>query len=263
MRGAGATGEPGAPAAGWSKVRGLLSVPVACLVLLLAGCGYRHYAGPLQPAPEAGAATEFSVADDGTVTYTQGRLEISVRPLTDEELNRQFASHSSGGIRITNPYTFGDWVDPETGTRPPRFTVFLLRVKNYMFPKMQLDPADVRLAAANGREYRALDVEELGWYYQKYLTSYSGNHYLQYKERLGLLRRTMYASEPVFSGQEQEGFLVFPVLHHDVRRVALQLRQVSLRFDVWDEPIEQVDVAYLFQRETGRIYPDGRRAAER
>jgi hypothetical protein len=65
----------------------------------------------------------------------------------------------------------------------------------------------------------------------------------------------------VFSGQELEGFLVFPVLHPDVREVQLQLRHISLRFDVWDEPVEQIDITYPFTREIGKEYADGRRAA--
>ena len=231
----------------------------AAWMLLLAGCGYRYYAEPFTPASEMAAATEMEVSDDGTLTYIQGRLEIGLRPVTDEELNRQFSSHSRDGIFSANPYTYSDWVDPELGERPPRFTVFRLKVKNYMYPKMRVDPVRARVLAQNGRRYAPLSLPELEWHYQKYVTGYAGNNYAVYKERLAILRSTLYAGDVVFSGQEAEGFLVFPVLHHDVQRIRVQLCNVALRFDVWDEPVEQVDIEYVFEREIGRVYPDGGR----
>jgi hypothetical protein len=238
---------------------------IVCLgiagALCCAGCGYRYYAEPLGPAADAASIADMQVADDGTVTFTQGRLEISIRPMTDEELNRQFAVHSQSGIASTNPFTYGDWSDPEAGASLPRFTVFRLKVKNYKYPKLQVSPQAARIIAQNGREYTPLGLPQLEWYYQKYLTSYSGNNYLSYKERVGILRRTMYAGDMVFSGQEDEGFLLFPVLHHDVSRIRLQLRDVSLRFDVWNEPIEQADIEYLFERKIGRVYATGETTA--
>jgi len=61
----------------------------------------------------------------------------------------------------------------------------------------------------------------------------------------------------VFSGQEKEGYIVFPVLDPDVRELRLRLQEVALRFDVWNEPVEQVDIDYAFQRDIGRILSNG------
>ena len=58
--------------------------------------------------------------------------------------------------------------------------------------------------------------------------------------------------------REKEGFVVFPKLHHQVRRVQFILRDVVLRFDFRNEPLEMIDVQYDFHRETGRLYRDGR-----
>jgi hypothetical protein len=232
---------------------------VVCL-LAVSGCAYRYFADPLQPAAEMAAAGEMQVSDDGTITYIRDRLEISLRPVTDEELNRQFVTHSQKGIFSANPYTFGSWVDPELGDSPPRFTVFRVKIKNYMYPKLRVDPLTTRLVAQNGREYTALSLAELEWYYQKYVTGYAGNSYSLFKERLSLLRSTLYPGDMVFSGQEAEGFVVFPALHHDVRRIRVQLRNVALRFDVWDEPVERVDIEYVFERRIGRVHPDGVRS---
>jgi hypothetical protein len=45
-----------------------------------------------------------------------------------------------------------------------------------------------------------------------------------------------------------------------VSGIRVQLRHVTLRFDVWDEPVEQIDIGYAFARRIGREYADGRRA---
>ncbi|MFP6766603.1 MAG: hypothetical protein VB859_00445, partial [Planctomycetaceae bacterium] len=64
-------------------------------VLLSTGCGYLHYAGPLRPQTEQPEA--MVVADDGSVTYEKNRFEVKLRPLSDAELNRQFATESQQG----------------------------------------------------------------------------------------------------------------------------------------------------------------------
>ena len=180
-----------------------------------------------------------------------------MRPQTDAELNRLYPAYSKGGMESINPYTYGDWEDPETGSTPQRFTIFLLKVKNYSYPKVQIDPLKVSLIASNGREYPALDPLEFDEYYRPYATAYSGNLYNRYEERKDLFASSRYASEPVFSGQEAQGFLVFPALHPDVRELRLKLEDVAIRFDFRGDPIEVLDLEYLFFREIGRIYPDG------
>ena len=103
------------------------------LLLVLSGCG-RYFAGPLQPADQQ--TVDMTINDDGSLTYTLERLEVSLRPMTDAQLNRQFAGSSERGARSTNPYTFGDWSPMGDEWTPPRFTVFALSVKNYQFPKV-------------------------------------------------------------------------------------------------------------------------------
>lgn len=236
-------------------------VPVLAAGLLLAGfwvaCGYRYYAGPLQPLPDAQQQTGMQVSDDGTVLFVQERFEVGVRPQTDAELNRLYPTYSKGGIASINPYTYGDWKDPETGSTPQRFTIFLLKVKNYSYPKVQIDPLNVSLIASNGRQYPTLDPREFDEYYRRYATAYAGNLYDRYEERKDLFAASRYGAEPVFSGQEAEGFLVFPALHPDVQKLRLKLEDVAIRFDFRGDPIEMLDLEYVFFRETGRIYPDG------
>ncbi|SVE30085.1 uncharacterized protein METZ01_LOCUS482939, partial [marine metagenome] len=78
-------------------VAGRLVVWAVCLSFC--SCGYYHYAGPLSPLDEQGVA--LTVADDGSVTFTQDRFEVRLRYVTDRELNRQFAAHSTAGPKST------------------------------------------------------------------------------------------------------------------------------------------------------------------
>jgi hypothetical protein len=59
----------------------------------------------------------------------------------------------------------------------------------------------------------------------------------------------MFPSDPVYSGQEVEGFLIFPTLHVDVSSIDVVIHDAALRFDARDEPVETVDLSYGFGRE--------------
>lgn len=231
-----------------------LWLPVIAL-WLVAGCGYHHYAGPLQPVDRQAAS--MTIADDGGVTYVQGRFEVRLRPVSDDELNRQFSKQSRGGAKSINPYTYGDIEFYEGRQKRQRFTVFSMSVKNYEYPKVKIDPARVRLLASNGRQYWSLSLKQLDNYYRIYATAYEGNAYTRYRARRDLLLRTMFPAEEIFSGQEAEGFIVFPSLHPDVDLVSLVVHDLVLRFDYRDEPVETVDLSYEFRRDIGRLYPDG------
>ena len=230
--------------------------PALCLQML--SCGYHFWAGELRPLDEEIQKPGTRVSDDGTVSFIEKRLEVSLRPMPDEQLNRQFSAHSKAGRESTNPYTFGDWRDPETGGVPGRFTVFLLKVKNYTYPKMQVDPSKALIVTDIGMEHSSLGLWDLERYYQPYITGYAGISHERFEKRKDILKATLYSGEVVFSGQETEGYVVFPKLHHTVKKIHVILRDVALRFDVRDEPIETVDLEYGFYRETGRLYADGR-----
>lgn len=223
---------------------------------ILGGCGYHYYAGPLRPADIQQAS--MSIADDGTVTFAQDRFEVRLKPMSDEELNQQFFNNSQGGARSTNPYTFGNTVFWGTDQEKQRFTVFRLSVKNYAYPKVKIDPAKIVLRGANKREYWSLSFEQLDTYYRAYAIGYRGNEYARYQERRDLLRRTMFKNEEIFSGQEADGFVVFPALHLDVGDVEVLVHDVVLRFDFRNEPIETSDISFSFTRDIGRIYKDGK-----
>lgn len=220
------------------------------LPLFIFGCGYHYFAGDLMPQSRSFQTAGMAVRDDGSVAYIHERLEISLRPVTDEELNRRFPEASNEEIKSTNPYTYGNWKDPVTGNTPRRFTVFLLKVKNYTYPKVKIDPAKVKIISKNGREYSSLSLMELEEYYYPYVRGYSGVAYNRFEARKDILRATLYTGDVIFSGQEGEGYVIFPRLHHDVSDIEVWVNDVVLRFNVLGEPIETTDLVFLFHRET-------------
>ncbi len=231
-------------------------------LLLLAGCGYRlgyrHFSGPIMPAADLEQEAGYVVGDDRSITYLRDRLEVSLLPLTADMLNRQFAAESAaprGFLRPNpyatahNPYTYGDWEPPGEGQAPARFTVFLLKVKNYAFPKVRIDPADISISAPNGRRYQALSFSALVEYYWPYAVAYAGNSREGFVERRDLLRRTLFNDEMIFSGQEKTGYVVFPPLDRDVAEFTVRIEDMALRFDYKGEPLEETDIPYRFRRE--------------
>lgn len=230
----------------------LLGLTSLALALGCSYFGYKHVVGPLQPVPAQ--EQEMSVADDGSVTFTRGRLEVVLRPLTSDEMNEQFSSASTAGNRSTNPYTFGN-TEFQDGLRHERFTLFHLKVKNYAYPKVLVDPTKIEIVASNSRRYWSLDLSQLDNYFRAYSVGYRGNEYNRYKESMEILRRTMYPTIPVYSGQEADGYVVFPTLHTDVRVIDVIIHDAALRFDVRDEPVETVDLSYSFGRKVRRALP--------
>lgn len=226
---------------------------LAALVFLALGCA-RYFPGAVQPLPEARQPSGTTVQDDGTVSQARERLQISLRPRSDAELNRVFAANSIGGARATNPYTFGDWKPPGERVTPQRFTVFLLQVKNYQYPKVRIDPGLAVLRSGSGRVYRSLSFLELSEYYRSHALAWAGGEYARYGERRDLIRRTLFRGEMIFSGQDHEGFLVFPVLPPDVTDFTVTLADVALRFNYADEPIQTETLTFAFTRQVSRGY---------
>jgi len=222
------------------------------------GCAFRPYAGELRALVEADQSQGMSVADDGTVTFSQGRLQISLRPMTDEELNRQFGGANAAGVKKPNPYTFGSTRMGLAQVTPRRFTVLRMSVKNYEFPKVRLS-GDVVVTSASGREYFDLSMDQLEVYLRGYALAYAGNTYNRYSEQKDLLRRTSFPkATDIFSGQEQEGFLLFEPLADEVSDITVTVRDVIVRFDYQGDPTEHLSATFRFRRDVGRVFPDGR-----
>ncbi len=217
----------------------------------LFGClsriGQRQFAASPEPAPAQSEG--MVVQDDGSIIFVKDRLEISLHLLGDDYLNRQFPSASNKGVRSTNPYTYGDWKPWGQEWTPQRFTVALVNVKNYAYPKIFIDPKNIYITTSNRRAYERLNKGLLEDHFSSYLRAYSGLQRRTYESISDLLTRTLYPADLVFSGQESSGYVVFPVLDGDVSEFTVHLPRVVLRFDYKSDPVETIDLAYKFHRD--------------
>jgi len=230
------------------------SIALACVCLMLTGCG-RYFGGPIEPAAEENQTTHMTVGDDGTITYSFERLEISLRPMRDAELNRQFQSRSQNGAASTNPYTYGNWRPMGENWTPPKYTVFLLKIKNYAYPKVAVDPLRAQLDSETSRRtYDPLAPEQILEFYYGHIEGYAGNSYRRFQDRRDVLRLTLYQDEPLFSGQEKEGYIVFPQLDPDVKKFAVSLSDIAVKYNYAGDPVETIDLSFRFEREVYKGY---------
>jgi len=240
----------------WGALLIMARLSGLCLVLLLVSACGRYFAGPIMPAAEDRQEAASVVQDDGSITQVHDRLEISLRPMSDDELNRQMATFSQDGANSANPYTFGNWKPIGDSYTPPKYSVFQLTVKNYQYPKVMLDPGNAELLARGAhREFRPINREDILEYYYSLNQAYTGHNSRVFSERSDLLRKSLYPSdEYVFSGQETVGYVVFPVLPPDVLEFEIEIRDIGIRFNYRDEPTEQMDLVYRFEREVFKGY---------
>ena len=106
---------------------------------------------------------------------------------------------------------------------------------------------------ADGRQWPPISGAELGRYGRVLLALCRRlwrQRLLKTEERKDILQETMYKTDEfVFSGQESIGLIAFPPLHRDVSSFVVEIEDLALRFDFRDEPVETVNIAYLFDRE--------------
>ena len=220
--------------------------------LALGGCG-RYFPQGLEPASQQAAG--MTVNDDGSITYVLDRLAINLKPMTDAELNRQFPSESTGGAASVNPYTFGDLRAPGEDWTPSRFTVMQLKVSNYQYPKVRFDPLKVTILSPNNRTYKSMSYAQKYNYYRAFWQGRTGKGRVDFRDRTSILKQTMYTeATTIFSGNEQEGYLVFPRLDDDVTSIQLKIEDIGVRFDYSDAAVETIDLAFSFEREVLRGY---------
>ena len=239
-------------------------ISILAAVALLLGCGHYLIPGRFQPLEVAQQQTDIQgssmkILDDGTVTFVQNRLEVSVRPMTDEEINRQFPAESTNASGPadelpSNPFTYGNWIDPRTGKAPQRLSTFKITVKNYEYPKVKFDPLMVTVESANGRIYYpwgGYDVEE---YFRRFPIAFNGLGWVRYDARKDIYSRTKYPDDEFcFSGQEVEGYVVFSKIHDDVSEIAVEIPEFGLRYNFRNEPIETIDLSFRFKRDIKKV----------
>jgi hypothetical protein len=203
----------------------------------------------------------YTLEEDGAISYNLDGLKISVKPMTDEKLNKMFPENSYQEEASTNPYTYGNWVDLDLGYTPNRFTVFLIKVFNYAQPKVNLDPLTSVLTTnrgatllpyARGQKDNPGNERNFESYYEKIKGS-SGVERIRFEERLGLIRQTLFTEGQIFKGDKKDGFIVFDPLDESVKEVELKIIDFVFKYDSNNWPQEKINISFTFNRELNKI----------
>ncbi len=199
----------------------------------------------------------FSIDEETSeFQYDLGGTTISIKYMTDAELNELFPEQSNQGVYSTNPYTFGNWVDPSLGYTPNKFTVFQISIVNRSFAKMSLDPRSCELYTDLGEVFysytTSVAAARHGNSFEEYYKTrrgQSGNEHYRYEMRLGMVRGKNYGlDEMVFRGDSYSGLVTFDALRPDVKKVRIVLNDIVYRFDAFNRPSDMVTVYYDFDR---------------
>jgi len=237
----------------------MVILALACFLLGCAGIAPPKVAvhTQLNPIPEE-LGPDYSLEENGTVVYEHPGMKVTVKYLIDDELNAAFPEHSNKGQASTNPYTYGNWVDPELGYTPNRFTVFKVTVHNYTLPKINLNPSEALLISDRGHRLNSYvrEAKEIGHLnFEEYYLARKGGSGVEenrYLERMGLVRQTLYVAGKIFKGDMKEGFLVFDPLDTRIQKAQLVLKDFVLQYDASDWPSELVDLVFPFDRRIER-----------
>lgn len=218
---------------------------LGCSTVLTTTGGIR---ASLVPTPDE----RYTIEEDGFVAYDLGGLKISVKAMDDEGLNNLFPEISYKKEASTNPYTYGDWRDPELGYTPNRFTVFIVRVNNRTFPKVNLDPRKVSLTSNRGDQLESYGrdaKDEAAHNFEDYylrIRGASGVDKARFEERMGIVRQTLFTDGQIFKGDSKEGMLAFDPLHPAVKTLELTLVDFVLEYDANNWPSKTQDFVFKF-----------------
>lgn len=219
---------------------------------------YSSYLTPIL----AGSDPSFSLDEEtGGVVFDIGGSSIVVKPLTDKELNALFPVESTSGVYSTNPYTYGNWVDPDLGYTPEKFTVFQISIINRTFAKMRIDPVEAVLITDLGETLHAYTFSvasaKYGNSFENYYRSIrgqSGNEYYRYEMRLGMVRGKNYGLDEItFRGDSYPGLITFDKLRPEVKKVQLVINDVVYRFDAFNRPADVTKAAFAFNRKIDKV----------
>jgi hypothetical protein len=194
----------------------------------------------------------YTIEEDGFVAYDLGGLKISVKAMDDEGLNKLFPEISYKKEASTNPYTYGDLRDPELGYTPNRFTVFIVKVNNRTFPKVNLDPRKALLTSNRGDQLESYGrdaKDEAAHNFEDYylrIRGASGVDKARFEERMGIVRQTLFTDGQIFKGDSKEGMLVFDPLHPAVKTLELTLVDFVLEYDANNWPSKTQDFVFKF-----------------
>lgn len=242
-------------------ISGIIVLPL----LILSSCFLYppeiRYSSYLVPNMEEKDPLKTYDKDTGTLTYDLGGSSIVVKYVKEAELNALFPDESKNEEYSTNPYTYGNWVDPNLGYTPNRFTVFSVQLINRTFPKMRIDPTSAVLVTDTGEVYHSytVNIASAKWgnsfenYYRSILGQ-SGNEFYRYEMRLGMVRGKSFGlQEDIFRGDQYSGLITFDPLRPEVKRAQLILNDVVFRFDAFNRPSETKTITINFDRKIDMV----------
>ena len=185
-----------------------------------------------------------------------GGSSIEVRYMTEQALNDLFPNESDDDFYSTNPYTYGNWIDPDVGYTPNRFTVLEVSIINRTFSRMRIDPVEVSLITDLGETLHSYTFSEAAARYGNSLEDYyrarrglSGNEYYRHEMRLGMVRgRNFGLEEMIFRGDSYSGLITFDSLKPEVERVQLIINDIVYRFDAFNRPADVITAYFNFER---------------
>lgn len=240
------------------------------VVVLIAGCdqAYHYIVFPperaeyvLIPDPFLTQkyldSAKYIISSDGrTVSYDRKDFKIEIKYMSDYQLNRyEFPEQSVNGAYSTNPFTYGNWVDPELGFTPNRFTVFKVTIYNYTASKINFDPENAFLDTERGDKFTCYGREAKNSKYQSleaYFKKRKGTSGIDddvFESRMGIVRRTVhYLGKPVFRNDVRDGLIVFDPLSDDTGKVKLTLKDFILGYDENNQASEFATLNFYFKR---------------
>ena len=102
----------------------MLSLPVLLAVSCFLYPPEIRYSSYLVPNLDENDPLKSIDEDSGGVVYDLGGSSVVVDYMYENELNDLFPEESTHGFYSTNPYTYGNWIDPDVGYTPNRFYCF-------------------------------------------------------------------------------------------------------------------------------------------
>jgi hypothetical protein len=194
--------------------------------------------------------------DKQTIIFSTKDYKIEIKYMTDYHLNvYEFPDQSQSQQYSTNPFTYGNWVDPELGYTPNRFTVFKVAIYNYAGGKINLDPENSFVRTDRGDELNCYAREEKNSRYhslEAYFKKKKGTSGIDddvFESRMGVVRRSVhYLGKPIFRGDVRDGLIVFDPLAEEVEQVKLTIKDFILGYDENNQASEYTTLNFYFRR---------------
>lgn len=195
-------------------------------------------------------------ADKQSIIYDAKDYKIEIKYMTDYQLNTfEFPDQSQSAQFSTNPFTYGNWVDPDLGYTPHRFSAFKVSIYNYAGGKINYDPEYTYLWTDRGDELFCYGREEKNSRYQSleaYFKKRKGTSGIDddvFESRMGIIRRIVhYLGKPVFRGDVRDGLIVFDPLADEVENVKITMKDFILGYDENNQASEFTTLNFYFRR---------------